>query len=154
MRGYPYFYATLAVIILLVGYPPQTPATQAEKNAAMNSMSKSVTIPTPKGDLYFTLETLEAIKQKLLEALKKQEARKDYVHLIKEIETGNAASMIFENRASIGGWRLIYRDNKLLLECQEVGPDIRLVYTARLEWQDEQWQVKSINIQVVRRLGI
>ena len=154
MRGYPYFYATLAVIILLVGYPPQTSATQVEKNAAMNSMNESVTIPTPKGDLYFTLETLEAIKRKLLEALKKEEARKDYAYLIEEIETGNAAPMIFKDRASIGGWHLIYRDNKLLLECQEVGPNVRLIYTARLEWQDKQWQVVSINLQIVRRLGI
>jgi len=116
----------------------------------MDSMNESVTISTPEGDLCFTLETLETIRQKLLEALKKKkQPPQDYAHIIREME--RAKPFIYEGKAYISPWSLIYCNNKLLLIHQRARRDmvIRVIYTASLEWQDEQWQVVSINIKGV-----
>jgi len=113
-------------------------------------MDEFVTISTPKGDLCFTLETLETIKQKLLETLKKKQPPQNYAHIIREMES--ASSFIYEGKAYISPWDLVYRDNRLLLEYQQMRPNmlLRVIYIAPLEWQDEQWQVVSINIKTVR----
>lgn len=114
-------------------------------------MNEIFTISNPEGDLCFTLETLVAIRQKLLKALKKKQPPEDYAHLIIEIESGNAAPMIFESSANIGAWRLIYRDSGLLLERQQMPrTPLMLFYEAPLAWQDGQWQVLSVNIKKVR----
>jgi len=147
MRSYSYFCAVLTAIALFAGSPPQATATQTEGKTNMN---ESYTIPTPEGDLCFTLETLEAIKQKLLETLKKKQPPQDYAHIISEMESTNP--FIYEGKAYISPWNLVYRDNRLLLEYQQIRPNmvLRVIYTASLEWQDEQWQVVSISIKTVR----
>ena len=146
----PLFRAVLIVIALITGCFLQATATQTEENAIMDSMNESITIKTPKGDLCFTLETLEAIKQKLLETLKKKQPPQDYAHIISEMESANP--FIYEGKAYISPWNLIYRNNRLLLEYQQIRPNmvLRVIYTASLEWQDEQWQVVSISIKTVR----
>jgi hypothetical protein len=112
-------------------------------------MSETFTITRPEGDLSFTLETLEAIKQKLLEALKQKQPPNDYAHLIREVEDANP--VVFENVALIGGWNLIHRNNELLLEHQQMPrTPLMLFYEAPLAWRDGQWQVLSINRKKVR----
>ena len=114
-------------------------------------MSVIFTIFRPEGDLYITIETLAVIRLKLLEALKQMQPPEDYAHLVQEIESGNAEPMIFEDGASIGGWKLIYSEGRLMLERQQMPrASLMLFYVAWLEWRNEQWQVLSINIKTVR----
>ena len=81
-------------------------------------MNETLIISRPEGDLCFTHETLVMIREKLLEALKRKYPPEDYAYLVGEIESGNAATMIFQEGANIGGWRLVCHDNGLFLEYQ------------------------------------
>ncbi|MDR2925968.1 MAG: hypothetical protein LBU76_08515 [Azoarcus sp.] len=113
-------------------------------------MDESVTIPCPRVDLHITPETLEVIRKKLLETLKKQQPPENYAHLVKEAE--KAKPMILEgNNAHIGAWKLICRGNALLLERQQIprAPQM-LFFEAPLEWRDGQWHVLSVNSVRVR----
>ncbi|MDR1999922.1 MAG: hypothetical protein LBP94_00095 [Zoogloeaceae bacterium] len=113
-------------------------------------MDSTIAIQRPEGDLQITLETLEEIRQMLLESLRKMQPPEDYAHLIVEAEK-NAKPMIIGNTAHIGAWRLINRDNRLLLEHQQMPrAPLMLFYEAPLEWQDGQWQVLPINRIKVR----
>jgi len=110
---------------------------------------ETFTISNPDGDLCFTLETLEAIKQKLLEALKQKQPPENYVHLVRETE--RSKPMISKGDVRIGAWQLISRDNSLLLERQQMPRASRMLFfEAPLVWQDGQWQVLSVDVVRVK----
>ena len=146
------YYGLAGMVPLAVSFLPAFAGGTANASPDAQTWGRSsFTMFRLEGDLHFTLATLEAIRQKLLEALKQKQPPQDYAHLIREIESGNAAPMIFADRASIGRWRLIYRDDRLFLERQQIQPNVpvRLSYIASLEWQDGQWHVRSINIKAI-----
>ena len=112
-------------------------------------MEKTITFRIYEDDIILTLHELETIKDKLLITLKQQQPPEDYLHLI--IESENAMPMIHEGIARIGSWRMLNRDNHLLLEHQQFPrrPLMRF-YEAPLTLENGQWQILSINIKAVR----
>jgi len=135
-----------APCVEIAPFPAQHPPREKE------SMDPMITIQRPGGDLRITLEALEEIRQRLVASLRKMQPPADYAHLVAEAEK-DARPMIIGNTAHIGAWQLINRDNRLLLERQQMPrAPLMLFYEAPLEWKDGQWQVLAINRKSVRGL--
>ena len=112
-------------------------------------MDEAITFRIFEDDIILSLEELETIKEKLLVTLKQQQPPDDFSHLI--LDTENATPMIYNSIARIGSWRMLNRDNNLLLERQQFPRvPLMLFYEAPLILHDGQWQVLSINVKTVR----
>jgi len=110
---------------------------------------KAITISTPENNFVITLETLEDIKQKLLEVLRQQTPLEDFARLIDETE--NSTPFIFGEQAYIGVWKLINLNNELFLERQQIPRALMIrFFQAPLVWHDEQWKVQTVIVKNVR----
>jgi len=101
-----------------------------------------------------TTKDLGRIKGELLTLLEQREPDELNERLIDELHK-SALKIYPDNTARIGGWKLIVRDQALLLQCLAVlHENFRLYYEADLAIKDEHWQAVQIRSVMVRRHGL